>query len=125
MTVSWNPRDGGYGASAPARPSVDARRLWAGGLAAAVVAALAALVGLLMVRGLFTVDFLAPARAGMWGDSTTVWLVLAAGGGALLATALLHVLLLAAPEPLLFFRWNVGLLTLCLTVWPFVTRPPY
>lgn len=113
--MSWNPSE------ARLRPTVDGGRLWAGGLAAAAVAALTATVGVLVVRGVFGVDFLAPARAGAWGDASTTWLVLMSAGGALAATALLHVLLLAAPEPFRFFRWIVGLLTAGVAVWPFAT----
>lgn len=42
------------------RPGIDARRLWAGGVATAVVAALVAVVGLLIARGIFEVEVLAP-----------------------------------------------------------------
>src|SRR5438270_13586512 len=40
------------GTYAPARPPVDAGRLWAGGLATAAVAALITVVGVLVSRGL-------------------------------------------------------------------------
>ena len=42
------------------RPEVDATKLWAGGLATAVVAGLVALVGVLAFRWLFGIPILAP-----------------------------------------------------------------
>jgi hypothetical protein len=42
------------------RLRVDAARLWTGGLATALVAALVAVVGVLIARGLFDVPVLAP-----------------------------------------------------------------
>ena len=50
--------------AASQRPAVNAGRLWAGGLATALVAALIAVVGILAARGLFGVPMLAQhARA--------------------------------------------------------------
>ena len=122
MTVSHNPEDERFDrVGSTSRLVVDAGRLWAGGLAAAAVSALAAAVGVLVVRGLLKIEFLAPERAGMWGDSTTWWLVIAAGVAALAATALLHVLLLTAPEPFKFFHWIVGLVTVAVALAPFLT----
>jgi hypothetical protein len=53
------------------RTIVDSGRLWAGGIASAVVAALAGVVGFLVVRGLFGIPVLAPAADGAWGDIST------------------------------------------------------
>src|SRR3954469_21025483 len=92
-------------AGGPTRTTVNAGRLWAGGLATAVVAALIAAVGILVGRGLFEVDVLAPKGAGVWGDASTGWYALGAGAAALTATALVHVLLLFAPRPMRFFGW--------------------
>jgi fatty acid desaturase len=49
---------------------VDARPLWSGGAATAVVAALIALVGILVCRWLFKVPILSPRREGAWGCAT-------------------------------------------------------
>src|SRR5215467_16369161 len=68
---------------------VDARPLWSGGVATAVVAALIALVGILVSRWLFKVPILSPRREGAWGNASTVGYVLAAAGCALAATALI------------------------------------
>jgi hypothetical protein len=54
-----------------ARVRVDAARLWTGGLATALVAALVAVVGVLIARGLFEVPVLAPTGEGALGNSST------------------------------------------------------
>ena len=55
---------------------MDAARLWTGGLATAVVAALVALVGVLIARGLFDIPVLAPAGEGALGNSNTARLAI-------------------------------------------------
>jgi hypothetical protein len=77
--------------------TVDASRLWPGGIATAVVAALVALAGVLVCRWLFGIPLLAPSRDGAYGDAHTTGVVLAAAGAAIVATALLHLLLLSTP----------------------------
>jgi hypothetical protein len=101
------------------RPTVDARSLWTGGVATAVVAALVAVVGVLIVRGVFGIPVMAPGNAGYVG---AVWLAVFAAVGGLLATALAHVLLLFAPRPMAFFGWIVGLVTLAFAIWPYTVR---
>src|SRR4051812_2376248 len=98
-------------AGGPTRTTVNAGRLWAGGLATAVVAALIALAGILVGRGLFGVEVLAPKGAGVWGDADTGWYALAAALGALAATGLIHLLLLYTPKPMRFFGWVMTLVT--------------
>ncbi len=98
--------------------------LWAGGVATAVVAALIALVGILVSRWLFTVPILAPRRDGAWGDASTGAYVLSAAGAALVATAIMHLLLLTTPRPQVFFGWIVGLATIVAVVFPFSTTAP-
>ncbi|MCL2535786.1 MAG: hypothetical protein FWE39_16635, partial [Nocardiaceae bacterium] len=49
-----------YPPSRPTTPAVDAKRLWAGGVATSLVAALAAVVGLLLVRGLLDIPVVTP-----------------------------------------------------------------
>ncbi|MFE1169320.1 DUF6069 family protein [Nocardiopsis sp. NPDC058789] len=99
--------------------AVNVTRLWSGGLATAVVAALVIFAGTLVVRGVFGVPVLAPEEAGNLGDAGTVGYALLAGLVALLATALLHLLLLSAPRALSFFGWIVGLATAIAAVTPF------
>jgi len=103
---------------------VDARTLWSGGAATAVVAGLIALVGILVCRWLFTIPILAPQRDGAWGDVSTVGYVFAAVAVALFATAIMHLLLLSTPRPRVFFNWIIGLATVIAVVFPFSTTAP-
>ena len=98
--------------------------LWAGGVATAVVAALIALVGILIARWVFTIPILAPRRDGAWGDVSTGAYMLSAAGAALVATAILHLLLLTTPRPQVFFGWIIALATLVAVVYPFSTTAP-
>jgi hypothetical protein len=101
--------------------SVDAGRLWTGGVATALVAALVALVGVLLCRGLLDVPVLAPTSEGTLGGASTFRLVGLAAVAALLATGLLHLLLLSTPRPLRFFTWIVALATVAAALAPFLT----
>ena len=59
---------------------VNTGRLWAGGIATAIVAALAVLAGVLITRGVLGIPVLAPKAASDFGDSSTaVYAGLAAG----------------------------------------------
>src|SRR5438094_2604717 len=98
---------------------VDARPLWSGGVATAVVAALIALVGILVCRWLFKVPILSPRREGAWGNASTAGYVLAAAACALAATALMYLLLLSTPYPLVCFGWIIGLASVVALVFPF------
>jgi hypothetical protein len=114
-----HPQD--YPPPAPVRTEVNIGRLWAGGVAAAVVAALIALVGLLVARALFQLAALSPKRYGEFGDDSTLQLCVFAAVAAILATALVHLLLVSTPSPLSYFGWIVGLLTVAAVVAPFLT----
>ncbi|SNY53111.1 DUF6069 family protein [Paractinoplanes atraurantiacus] len=103
------------------RPAVNAGKLWSGGAATAVVAALIAIAGILFGRGLFDIDVLAPKGQGTWGDASTGWYAFGAGMAALVATGLVHLLLLTTPRPMRFFGWVVGLATVVAMLAPFVT----
>ncbi|MCW0214013.1 MAG: DUF6069 family protein [Pseudonocardia sp.] len=102
----------------PRGPVVNAGRLWAGGVATAVVAALIGLVGLLIVRVLLQIPYLAPINSGPVGDSRTILLCTLAAVAALAATGLAHVLLLSTPSPMAYFGWIAGLLTAVAAVLP-------
>jgi hypothetical protein len=106
-----------YRAAGPP-PAFDAGRLWVGGLATALVAALTAAVGVLIATGLLDVDVLAPP--GFTGSVIGDYAI-AAAIAALLATALIHLLLVAAPRPLAFFGWIIGLLIIVVTLLPFAS----
>jgi hypothetical protein len=105
-------------------PRVDASQLWPGGIATAVVAGLVALVGVLACRWLLNVPILAPKQDGAYGDAHTTGTVFAAVGAALVATALLHLLLISTPRPLTFFGWIVSLATVVAVLFPFSTAAP-
>ncbi|MFI6426823.1 DUF6069 family protein [Promicromonospora sp. NPDC050880] len=119
MAVPRQPQD-----PAPRARAVDARTLWSGGVATALVVALIALVGVLVLRGVFDIPLLAPQGEGVWGDVSTVRFMVAAAVAALLAVALVHLLLLSTPRALSFFGWIVGLATVVAGVAPFVTDAP-
>lgn len=112
MNAPIDPRSG---------PTVEAGKLWAGGTATAAVAALIAIAGILLGRGLFGIDVLAPKGQGVWGDASTGWYALGAACAALAATGLLHVLLLTTPRPMRFFGWVTVLATAVAMLAPFVT----
>ena len=119
MTYPASPND-----VAPDRVRPDPGQFWAGGAATAVVAALIALVGILVCRWTLNIPILAPASAGAWGSAHTGEYVLLAACVALVATGLLYLLVLAAPEPGTFFRWIMGLATIAAVVYPFSTSAP-
>jgi hypothetical protein len=104
---------------AATRPAVDVRRLWSGGLATALVAALVAVVGVVIARGILDIPVLAPEGSGTFGDASTGGLAIAAAAAALVATALIHLLLLSTPRPFAFFDWIVGLVTVLAAFFPF------
>ena len=109
--------------SSPGR-TVDARQLWSGGAATAVVAALIALAGILVCRWLFNIPVLAPRQDGAWGDASTAGYAIAAAAAALAATAIMHLLLIATPRPQMFFTWIIGLATVIAVLYPFSTTAP-
>ena len=109
--------------SSPGR-TVDARQLWSGGAATAVVAALIALAGILVCRWLFGIPVLAPRQDGEWGDASTAGYAIAAAAAALVATAIMHLLLLTTPRPQMFFTWIIGLATVIAVMYPFSTTAP-
>lgn len=97
---------------------VDPGRLWAGGVATAVVSALVAVVGILIARGLVHVPIFAPRGDGVWGNASTVTYALMAAVFALAANGLLHFLLVTTPRATQFFGWIMVLLTIVGVVVP-------
>jgi uncharacterized protein DUF6069 len=106
------------------RPAVNATRLWADGLAAAVVAALTGLVGDLVVLALLRAVRLELNAAGAFGYASTVRLCVVAAAAALAGTGLVHLLLLSTPRPLVYFGWIAGLVTAAAVVSPFLAGGP-
>lgn len=90
---------------------IDAGRLWSGGLATALVAALVAVTGIVITRGVFDVPVLAPKGDGLWGDASTVTYALSSSAAAVVATALLQVLAMTTPRYGRFFTWIMALAT--------------
>ena len=103
---------------------VNAGRLWAGGAATAVVAALAVVAGVLITRGVLGIPVLAPATANSFGNSSTAVYAALAAGCALLATALLHMLLLGTPSPFTFFVSITALADVIAAAAPFTQPAP-
>jgi hypothetical protein len=103
-------------AAYPQRPVVDAGRLWAGGVATALVAALVAAVGFLIATGIFDLEVIAP---GSFTDSEALNYAITAAIAALLATALIHLLIVAVPRPFAYFNWIIGLAVVVVTLLPF------
>jgi hypothetical protein len=104
-----------------ARSTVDAARLWSGGLATALVAGLIGLVGVLVVRVIFDLAAYAPRSSGTLGDGTTIALCVGAALAALLATGLVQLLMVATPQPLAYFGWVAGLVTAVAVFLPLLT----
>ena len=96
-------------------------RLWAGGIAVALVAALAAAVALLLVRGVLDIPVFAPETAGTMVLASTGQLALGAALAALVATAVLNLLLLATPQPGRFLAWIIALGTAAAMLAPFTS----
>lgn len=106
----------------PRLPEVNTGRLWAGGLATALVAAAIAVVGLMIVRGIFGIEVRLPGHGGAIIDATSGVLALVSAVAALVATAILHLLVLTTPSPRQFFAWIACLATVISAIWPFSTQ---
>ena len=104
-----------------ARRRFSPLRLWAGGIAVALVAALAAAVALLLVRGVLDIPVFAPETEGTMVLASTGQLALGAALAALVATAVLHLLLLATPQPGRFLAWIIALGTAAAMLAPFTS----
>jgi hypothetical protein len=100
------------------RVVIDAPRLWGGGLATAVVAALVAAVGVLICRDLFDVKLVEPPLLTLT-NSFPLNYAITAFVLALAATGLAHLLSVVTPRPRVFFGWIIGLCTVATMVIPF------
>ncbi|MEV6697452.1 DUF6069 family protein [Streptomyces sp. NPDC051453] len=108
----------------PPQARVDARKIWSGGLMTALVAALTAVAGVLLVRRVLGVAVFAPERDGAMGDASTGLLAGGAAVAALAATLLPHLLCLGTPQPGRFSSWIVTLATVVMVLLPFTTSVP-
>lgn len=104
------------------RPEVNGGRLWAGGVATAFIAAGIGVVGLFIARGLLNVPVYLPQHDNTVMNADSIWLGLAGFMAGIVATAVMHALMLAAPRPKLFFQWIVGLVTVVGVLWPFTVE---
>lgn len=102
-----------------ARVSVNAQRLWGGGIATACVAALLAVAGVLICQGVLNVRLVRPALLLDLAHSFALDYAVTAFLLAVVATGLAHILLLTTPRPRTFFGWIIGLATLCGVAAPF------
>jgi Family of unknown function (DUF6069) len=117
MTVPTPPNPTSHAATR--QPAVDGGRLWAGGAATAVVAALVAVVGVLIAQGILDIDMVRPVLLFDATDSFVGDYALTSAILALVATGLAHLLLLTTPRPTAFFSWIVGLATVVAAAAPF------
>jgi hypothetical protein len=101
--------------------SLDATRLWTGGVATAVVTALISVVGVLVLRVIATHVPNLPLTAGLGSTQATVLLATLAAIAALAATGLAHLLLVSTPRPMAYLGWIVGLATAAAAVLPLTT----
>ena len=100
------------------RVVIDAPRLWGGGLATAVVAALVAAVGVLICRDLLHVKLVEPPLLKITNSFAGNYAI-TAFIAALVATGLAHLLSVVTPRPRIFFGWIVALVTVVTMVLPF------
>ena len=108
----------------PARPVLEGTKLWTGGLATAVVAALVGLVGTLVVRVVFEYAPVGTAAAHAFSTTNAGLLCLFAGVAALAATGVAHLLIVSTPDPLSYLGWIIGLSTAAAVVLPLLGGVP-
>lgn len=109
--------------SGPVRPVVDAGRLWAGGGATAIVAALVAIVGCVIGEGVLDIAMVRPqVLVGSSSMAFATRYAITAAILALVATALLYLLILSTPRPKSFFTWIVLLGTAVGVAAPFAIK---
>jgi hypothetical protein len=101
----------------PTGPKLDAGRYWAGAVATAVVCALVGVAASVLFDEVFEIGLVPPPDVLGLGEDIS-W----AGAGAvfaLVSAGVLHLLLVVAPSPRMFFGWLIGLATVILAVLPF------
>jgi hypothetical protein len=108
------------GGGSARRWSVDPTRLWIGGFMAGVVGGGIVFVGFLVARGVLDIPVLVE-RNGRLVNADVWWYALGAFAAALVATGLLHVLLVGAPRPFTFYGWITGLAVVIAGLIPFTT----
>jgi hypothetical protein len=115
----------GWGAAPVPPPTgtlrLDPGRYWAGAAATVLVCALLGFAASVVLTDVLDQELASgPHLSGIGADGS--W-ALAGALFALLAAIVLHLLVLGAPRPRMFFGWIVTLTTLILAALPFTTRP--
>ncbi|BCJ36221.1 hypothetical protein Athai_37240 [Actinocatenispora thailandica] len=103
------------------KPRVNAARLWTGGLVSALIAAGLAIVAYLVVHGIFNLPMLGVRTDGGAVSASMAGYAVGAGVAALLATGVMHLLMLGTPRPFFYFGWIGGLCTVIAVLIPLVT----
>ena len=93
-------------------------KLWTGGVVTAAIEALLAVVGFLIVKNLMGLRILGVAPNGQYFNATLASYAFAGALAALLATAVMHLLLVGTPRPLFYFGWIGALCTAILVLIP-------
>lgn len=104
----------------PLERRVDPVRLWGGGVATTLVAAGVAAVGVLAIETIFSMPQVV-RYIGEVSVGNMVHIATLAAIAALLATALLHVLMVSAPRAEKFFGWIVGLVVVLIILQELLT----
>ncbi|MBA2308890.1 MAG: hypothetical protein H0W01_06260 [Pseudonocardiales bacterium] len=110
--------DQSYGTE-PTR-KVDAGKLWAGGLATALVAAGVGVAGVLAIRGLLKIAIL--SGRGQLVNEAILTVPIAAAAAALIATGLLNLLMISTPRPSLFFNSLAGVVLVVMVLLVFLAN---
>lgn len=97
-------------------------KLWTGGVAAALIEALLAIVGFLVVKNILRMPILGVAPSGNTFNPTMAGYAFAGAVAAILATAVMHLLLVGTPRPLFYFGWIGALCTAILVLIPLGIR---
>lgn len=93
-------------------------RLWTGGVVTALIAALLAVVGFLIVGNVLRMSILGVKPSGAVYTPTMAGYAFAGAVAALAATAMMHLLLVGTPRPLFYFGWIGALCTAILVLIP-------
>lgn len=99
---------------------VVTKRLWAGGVATALVAAGIAVVGVLVINTILEVPIQSAGRSGALVDNASTIIPVLSALAALVGTAVLHLLLLTTPRPATFFSALAFLLIVVLILQVFL-----
>jgi len=100
------------------RLGLEVGRFWAGALATVVVCALIGLVAAFLLTDVFDLELQPPPDFFGSGSNLVIWTVVGALF-ALIASIVLHLLVMSTPRPRTFFGWVVALGTVILAAAPF------